>query len=122
MNLALWTAAAALAAIFAASGIVKLVMPAEKLASTGFGLSPNAIRLVGVAELCGAAGLILPATLHIAPFLVPLAAVGLGLVMIGAATVHIRRGEILRVAVTFIVLAVAVMVAWGRSGPYAFGS
>jgi uncharacterized membrane protein YphA (DoxX/SURF4 family) len=124
MNLALWIVAIVLAAGFAASGLLKLLVPKEKLVNSGQGwaqdFSPTSIRLIGVAEVLGAAGLILPAVTHIAPILVPLAAIGLLLVMVGAAIVHARRKEAMNIAVNVVLLALAVFVAWGRLGPYPF--
>src|SRR6201995_2811029 len=102
MNLALWIVASVLAASFAASGLMKLLVPKEKLVSAGQGwaqdVTPTNIRLIGVVEVLGAAGLILPAVTHIAPILVPLAAVGLVLVMGGAAIVHARRHQAMNIA------------------------
>jgi uncharacterized membrane protein YphA (DoxX/SURF4 family) len=124
MNLALWIVAIVLAAGFAASGLLKLLVPKEKLVNSGQGwaqdFSPTSIRLIGVAEVLGAAGLTLPAVTHIAPILVPLAAIGLLLVMVGAAIVHARRKEAMNIAVNVVLLALAVFVAWGRLGPYPF--
>jgi uncharacterized membrane protein YphA (DoxX/SURF4 family) len=124
MNLALWIVAIVLAAGFAGSGLMKLLVPKEKLVSSGQGwaqdYTPTNIRLIGVVELLGAAGLILPAVTHIAPILVPLAAVGLVLVMVGAAAVHTRRKEAMNIGVNAVLLALAVFVAWGRFGPYPF--
>ena len=124
MNLALWIVAIVLAAVFAASGLMKLLVPKEKLVNVGQGwaqdFSATSIRLIGVAEVLGAAGLILPAVTHIAPILVPLAAIGLVLVMVGAAVVHARRKETMNIAVNVVLLALAVFVAWGRLGPYHF--
>jgi uncharacterized membrane protein YphA (DoxX/SURF4 family) len=122
MNLALWTIAIVLAVGFAASGLMKLVRSKEQLVASGFGwaqdFSPTTIRLIGIAEVLGAVGLILPAALHIAPILVPLAAVGLALVMVGAAVVHARRKEAPMVAINVVLLGLAIVVAWGRFGPY----
>src|ERR1700739_3858430 len=124
MNLSLWIVAMFLAAVFAASGLMKLLVPKEKLVNVGQGwsqdFSATSIRLIGVAEVLGAAGLILPAVTPIAPILVPLAAIGLVLVMLGAAVVHARRKETMNIAVNVVLLALAVFVAWGRLGPYHF--
>jgi len=65
-------------------------------------------------------GLILPAALDIAPVLVPLAAVGAGLVMVGAVITRLSRGEEATIAVDLAYLAMAVFVAWGRFGPESF--
>src|ERR1700756_3698195 len=124
MNLALWIVAIVLAAGFPANGLMKLLVPKDKLVNAGQGwaqdFSPTSIRLIGVAEALGAAGLILPAVTHIAPILVPLAAIGLVLVMVGAGVVHARRKEAMNIAVNVGLLALAVFVAWGRLGPYSF--
>jgi hypothetical protein len=105
---------------------MKIFRTKEQLVGSGMGwaqdFSPSTIRLIGLAELLGAIGLILPAVLHIAPILVPLAAVGLALVMVGAGAVHARRKEWPFIAVNLVLLAIAVIVAWGRFGPYSLAS
>jgi uncharacterized membrane protein YphA (DoxX/SURF4 family) len=124
MNLALWIVAIVLAATFTGSGLMKLLVPKDKLVNAGQGwaqdYTPTNIRLIGFVELLGAAGLIVPAVTHIAPILVPLAAIGLVLVMVGAAMVHARRKEAMNIGVNAVLLALAVFVAWGRFGPYPF--
>ena len=124
MNLALWIIAIVLAVAFAGSGLMKLVVPKDKLVTAGQGwaqdFSPTNIRLIGLVELLGAVGLVVPAAVHIAPILVPLAAVGLALVMVGAIVVHARRKEPMNIAVNVVLIALAVFVAWGRFGPYSF--
>jgi uncharacterized membrane protein YphA (DoxX/SURF4 family) len=126
MNLALWIVAIVLAVAFAGSGLMKQFVPKDKLVTSGQGwaqdFSPTSIRLIGLAEVLGAIGLVLPAAVHIAPILVPLAAVGLALVMVGATVVHARRNEPMNIAVNVLLIALAVFVALGRFGPYSFGS
>jgi uncharacterized membrane protein YphA (DoxX/SURF4 family) len=126
MNQALWIIAIVLAVAFAGSGLMKLVVPKDKLVTAGQGwaqdYSQTNIRLIGLVELLGAVGLVVPAAVHIAPILVPLAAVGLALVMVGAVVVHARRKEPLNIAVNVVLIALAVFVAWGRFGPYSFTS
>jgi uncharacterized membrane protein YphA (DoxX/SURF4 family) len=126
MNLALWIVAIVLAVAFAGSGLMKLAVPKDKLVTSGQGwaqdVSPTNIRLIGLVEVLGAAGLILPTVTHIAPILVPLAAVGLAFVMVGAAVVHARRKEPMNIAVNMTLLALAVFVAWGGFGPYLFAA
>jgi uncharacterized membrane protein YphA (DoxX/SURF4 family) len=126
MNLAVWIAAIVLAAVFAGSGLMKQFVPKEKLVTSGQGwaedFSPTNIRLIGLAEILGAIGVVLPAAVPIAPILVPLAATGLVFVMVGAATVHARRKEAMNIAVNVVLIALAVFVARGRFGPYSFTS
>jgi uncharacterized membrane protein YphA (DoxX/SURF4 family) len=70
MSLALWIVAIVLAVAFAESGLMKLAVPKDKLVANGQGwaqdFSPTNIRLIGLIEVLGAAGLILPAVTHIA--------------------------------------------------------
>ncbi|ASW54829.1 DoxX family protein [Plantactinospora sp. KBS50] len=126
MNVALWIVAGLLAAVFLLSGVMKLAQPKEKLLASGMGslesFSPNAIKGIGALEVLGAVGLILPALLDIAPILVPLAAVGLALLMVGAIITHVRRHESQAIVVTTLLLLLAAFVAWGRFGPESFSS
>ena len=84
MNTALWIVAGVLAFVFVGSGVLKLVASKDKLVAAGQGwaadVDPNAIRGIGVAEVLGAIGLIVPPLVHILPVLTPLAAVGLAAV------------------------------------------
>jgi len=82
----------------------------------------GAVKAIGLAEILAAFGLILPATFGIAPVLVPLAAVGLVLLMVGAVITHLRRQEATAIAVNLALLALAALVALGRFGPYSFTS
>ncbi len=124
MNIVLWILAGLLAAAFAAAGLMKLTQPKDKLAASGMGwteqFSPGAIKAIGALEVAAAIGLILPALLDIAPILVPLAALGLVLMMIGAAITHARRKETPMIGANLVLLALAAVVVWGRFGPYAF--
>lgn len=123
MNVVLWLIASLLAGAFAVVGVFKLTQPREKLVASGMGWAvnfpPGAVKAIGALELLAAVGLILPALLDIAPVFVPLAAVGLVLMMIGAAVTHARRGEYPPVAANAVLLILAAIVAWGRFGPYA---
>jgi uncharacterized membrane protein YphA (DoxX/SURF4 family) len=121
MNLALWIVTIALATVFTGSGLMKLLMPKDKLVESGQGWAQDVnqanIRLIGFAEILGAVGLTVPAVTHIAPILVPLAAIGLILVMVAAAIVHARRNEVPNIVVNVALLAMAVFIVWGRFGP-----
>ncbi|GIH75970.1 DoxX family protein [Planobispora longispora] len=125
MNLALWIVAGLLATAFLAGGVIKLVTPKEKLAATPLGgwtedFSAGAVKAIGLLEFLAAAGLILPAALGVAPVLVPLAAVGLVLLMVGAMITHLRRHETKVIVVNLAYIALAGFVAWGRFGPHPF--
>lgn len=126
MNVVLWIVAGLLALAFLLAGGTKLTQPKEALAEKGMGwtedFGPGAIKAIGALEVLGALGLVLPALVGVAPVLVPLAATGLGLVMVGAAVTHARRGETQMIAVNVVLLLLAAFVAWGRFGSYAFTS
>ncbi|AXB41220.1 DoxX family protein [Amycolatopsis albispora] len=119
MNLSLWIVAGVLAAVFVLSGIGKLVVPHGKLAGLrGAGwvndFSPAFVKALGFFEVLGGAGLVLPAVTGVAPVLVPVAAVGLAIIMAGAATVMIRRREFGHMVANLVYLVLIVFVAWGR--------
>ena len=124
MNITLWIIASLLAAVFAAVGARKLTTPREQLIPTMAlvaDFSDSQVKAVAAVEVLGAVGLILPALLDIAPNLVPIAATGLALMMVGAVTVHLHSGDGVRHAIPAMVLGVlAVIVAIGRFGPERF--
>jgi hypothetical protein len=116
MLIGYWILAGALALsnLFAAG--LKFARTKEQLASGGQAwvedFSPGAIKGIGVAELLGAIGLILPPLTHIAPVLGPIAAIGVAVLQVGAGITHVRRGEyrMLSANVPLVVLAVVVAV------------
>jgi uncharacterized membrane protein YphA (DoxX/SURF4 family) len=124
MNALLWTLQIVLAAIFAGAGAIKLIQSRDQLAKTLGGwvyeFPAPLLKPLGLAELLGAIGLIVPPLVQIAPILTPLAAIGLVLTMIGAIVTHARRAEFPNVAVNVVLAIMAAVVAWGRFGPYSF--
>src|SRR5947209_20190773 len=86
MKKTLWITQALLAALFLFAGGMKFVLPAETLTQQS-SLPAAFFRFIGVAEVLGAIGLILPALLRIRPVLTPIAASGLVLIMMGAVTI-----------------------------------
>ena len=123
MNIALWVVAGLLAAAFLAAGLAKATQPKAKLATNMAWVedfSPTMVKVIGGLEVAAAVGLILPPVLDILPVLAPLAATGLVLMMVGAAVTHVRRGEKQLIPVNLVLGLLALFVAWGRFGPYAF--
>jgi hypothetical protein len=119
MNILLWVFAGIAAAVYLGAGGMKLVTPREKLLENpNLGwvndFSAGAVRLIALAEVLGAIGLILPRALDIAPVLTPIAAVGLVIVAAGAIVVHARRKEPKAVPVNVVLLVLAAFVAVGR--------
>lgn len=118
MNIALWISQGILAAMFLLSGTLKLGQSKERMIETGqtgvvFFPLP-VIRTVAALELVAVAGLLLPGLTGVAPLLTPAAAIGLGVVMAGAAASHSRLKEPRAVATNLVLLALCVFVAWGR--------
>lgn len=109
MHLALMITNAILAVLFLYAGGTKLVVgKASLLAMDGMAwaadYSEPALKAIGLAEVLGAIGLVVPLLTGIVPFLAPIAAVGLFLVMLGAAQVHRRRREPLLLPTTLAAL------------------
>lgn len=125
MNVVVWIVSGLLAAVFLASGATKLTRPKDKLiANPQMGWAApfpsGLLKFIGAAEVTGALGLILPGAFDIAPWLVPTAAIGLAVIMLGAIITHARRSEFQNVAVNVVLLALAVFVAVERLGPQSF--
>ncbi len=117
MNIALWIVQGLLALAFLMAGGMKVMQSKEKLAESMAWVndfSANTVKLIGVLEILGAIGLIAPQATGILPILTPLAAVGLALVMIGAAITHLRRGEMPMIGINAVLLILALFVAYGR--------
>lgn len=118
MTYVLWIIQILLALLFLFAGGTKLVLPLDVLKSMG---SPNQIQLpgmllrfIGVCEVLGALGLILPGLLRIKPWLTPLAAAGLAVVMIGATALTLASGEVGQVVAPLVTGLLAAFVAYGR--------
>ena len=117
MNTAIWIAQILLALVFAGSGISKLIQPYEKLAAQMAyvkDFSPGAIRAIGILEVLGAMGVILPAWTGILPWLTPLAAGGLAINMGGAMATHLRRNEYPMLITNLVLTGLAIFVVYGR--------
>jgi hypothetical protein len=113
-NVTLWVVQGLLAALFLFAGGMKLVMPLEGMAGP-VALPGLLIRFIGVAEVLGAVGLILPGLLRIHVELTPVAAAGLVIIMVGATVITVMGGAIAPAAVPFIVGVLAASVAYGRA-------
>lgn len=116
LHITLWVVQVALALAFGMIGVTKLTtsdavliqQSGELIEKYGVGL----IRFIGIAELLGALGLILPAALRILPILTPLAALGLAIIMGLATALHASKGEPIVTQVIFLLLT--LFVVWGR--------
>jgi uncharacterized membrane protein YphA (DoxX/SURF4 family) len=116
MNIALWVASILLALVFLSTGIMKTFryeQDGEKLQSIE-GLPRGLVAFIGACEILGALGLILPAATGILPWLTPLAAAGLFLVMVLAAGFHAVRHESSGIGLTLVLMLLAAFVVYGR--------
>jgi uncharacterized membrane protein YphA (DoxX/SURF4 family) len=119
MNAALWTCQLVLALVFLYSGATKSTRSVPRLVAGGQtgveGLPAGLVRFIGVSELLGVAGLLLPWALQIVPVLTPVAAGALGVIMVLAARVHVRRREYTTAAANVVLLTLCMAVAVGRA-------
>ena len=113
MNVALWIVQGLLAALFLFAGGAKLVLPLDQMAGP-VALPGWFLRFLGVAEVLGALGLILPGLLRIRPGLTPLAAAGLVIIMIGATVITLVGGMVAVALMNLVVALLAAFVAYGR--------
>ena len=110
----LWTAQIRLALAFLFAGGMKVVAPAELLKGP-VPLPVLFLRFIGTCETLGAIGLILPSVTRIKPWLTPLAASGLIIIMTGATIITLIGGQITPALVPAVLGSLAVFVANGRS-------
>jgi hypothetical protein len=119
VNIALWIGQGLLALVYLAAGGLKVVRPREQLVASGNfdwmkDFPDTRVKAIGLVEVLGALGVILPWLTGIASILTPIAAIGLVVVQIGALRVHLGRNERQQLPVNLILLLLAVFVAVGR--------
>ena len=118
INIALWIAQGLLAVMFIMAGIMKATQPIEALAeslpwvtSTPLGL----VRFIGISELLGGLGLLIPSIFRFKPFFTVWAALGLALIMVLAAGFHASRGEFPNIGMNVVLIGIALFIVWGRN-------
>ncbi len=117
LNISLWTLQVLLGAMFGMAGLGKATRPIAELAPQlpwAADIPEGLVRFIGVSELAGAVGLLLPALTRISPSLTPLAAAGLTTIMAFAAVFHATRGEVAGIVVNVVLGGIAAFIAWGR--------
>jgi len=117
MSIALWVVQVLVAVAFLGAGATKLSQPKEKLLKNMAWVedfSQPTARIIGALEILGAIGVVVPALTGILPWLTPLAALGLVLLMLGAALTHLRRTEYGYIIMNAVLLVLAAFVVWGR--------
>jgi putative oxidoreductase len=117
MNIALWVIQILLALAFLLAGVPKATQPIPTLSKRltwAKDVPAPFVRFIGVAEILGALGLILPALTGILPWLTVAAAIGLAVIMVAAIIFHILRGETNRIAFNIVFLLLLLFVTYGR--------
>lgn len=118
MNTALWIGQCFLAFVFFYSGIMKATQSEQKLVAMGQtgveGLAAPFIKFIGISEIIGATGLLLPWYTQLVPVLTPLAAFCLGTIMLPAASIHYKRGEKWTVVLNIFILLLCLWVGYRR--------
>jgi uncharacterized membrane protein YphA (DoxX/SURF4 family) len=109
----LWIVQGLLAALFLFAGGMKLVLPIEEMTKQ-MALPGLFLRFIGVVEVLGAIGLILPGLLRIRPGLTPLAAAGLVIIMIGATVLTLTSVGVVPALIPLVVGVLAAFLAYGR--------
>jgi hypothetical protein len=114
MNIVLWIVQALLAALFLFAGSMKFIMPIEEMTKQMPSMPGWFLRFIGVVEILGGLGLILPGLLRVKPGLTPLAGAGLVIVMIGATVIGFMIGPASGALIPLVVGVLAAFVAYGR--------
>lgn len=115
VNYTLWLVQGVLALLFLYIGGIKLVLSLEMLtAQMPIPLPGLFVRFIGVAEVVGAIGLVLPGLVHVREELTPLAAAGLVIIMIGATVLTLLAGDVVLALIPLVVGLLAAFVAYGR--------
>jgi hypothetical protein len=113
MNIILWIIQVILALLFVFFGATKLVLPMGEMAKQ-LGVSVLFLRALGLLEVLGGLGLILPGIFRIRPGLTSLAALGLVIIMIGATTIVIQNGAGVQALIPVTCGILAAIIAFGR--------
>lgn len=118
MHIVLWSLQVVLAAVFLLAGGMKLGMAMDALVSNGLAWVKTTpeflVRLIGLSEVLGGLGLIVPAALNIKPRLTPVASALLSLVMLLAVGTHVVRAEYSTMIAPLVLGCLSAFVAWKR--------
>jgi len=115
VNRALWTAQTVAALVFLLAGSMKFIMPADKMQQGPIQLPLAFLYFIGLCEVLGAFGLLLPGMLRIRTVLTPLAAAGLTIIMIGATVLSVEAMGISAAVVPGVLGAITAWIAYARA-------
>lgn len=117
MHISLWVAQVLLSLMFLMSGFMKASMPIEKLSAMlpwASSVPAALVKFIGLSEILGGLGIVLPALIRVKPALSIWAAIGLATIMLFAIPFHISRGEAPMISMNLMFMLLALFVAWGR--------
>jgi putative oxidoreductase len=117
LHITLWVAQIILGGMFIIAGIMKSSQPIIDLSQTvpwAADVPVALVRFIGLSELLGGIGLILPSLLKIKPILTPVAAIGILIIMVFALLYHISKGETDVIGINIVLGMIAAFIAWGR--------
>jgi hypothetical protein len=119
-QIGIWSAQILLFLAFGPVGLMKTFMSPEALVAMGLGFARDVphwlLRFIGISELAGALGIVLPALTRVMPFLTPLAALGFVTIQVLAIGFHIMSGDFAMMApLNFALLGLSLFVLWGRT-------
>ena len=118
IHITLWIAQGLLAIMFIMAGSMKASQPIEALSESlpwVTSIPSGLVRFIGISELLGGLGLLIPSIFRFKPFLTVWAALGLAVVMVLAGGYHASRGEFSSIGMNVVLLAIFLFIAWGRS-------
>ena len=117
LHITLWVVQIILGGMFIMAGIMKSSQPIIDLSQAvpwAAEVPAVLVRLIGLSELLGGIGLILPSLLRIKPILTPIAAIGILIIMVFALLYHISKGETDVIGINIVLGLIAAFIAWGR--------
>ncbi|WP_409283826.1 DoxX family protein [Pseudomonas protegens] len=118
-SISLWVLQILLAVLYGISGVMNTFMSPEQLVAMNMShaaaLPLGWVRFLGIAELLGVIGIVLPAALRVKPALTPLAALGFVALQVCAIAYHVLHAELFMLPVNVILIALAALVWWGRT-------
>lgn len=117
LDVGLWIVQGLLALTFVGTGLWKFATPVPDLAAKmpWMGqVSPGFLYVTALFDLLGGLGVLLPSVTRIKPRLTVLGALGCAALMAAAAVFHVSRGEAANTPFNFILIGLALFVAWGR--------
>jgi uncharacterized membrane protein YphA (DoxX/SURF4 family) len=114
MNIALWIIQVLLALLFLFAGAMKFIIPIEEMTKQMPVAIPGLfLHFIGVCEVLGGLGLIFPMLLRVKPWLTPIAAIGLAIIILGAIAFSLKLG-LMQALLPFVVELLLIFVAYGR--------